>query len=307
MSLLPINLRLKTKNGQHVLKELTPQSSLDDLKRAASKLTQIPPGSMKILAGFPPRGLDISDGCRTLVALNLRSGDTLIIEEDATAKVAASNHVLQQVQAQLESCEGILTREVVPANNSCLFTSIHYVMEGGQLDLNCATSMRQLIASVVASDPDTYTDAFLGKPNAEYCAWILSDQTWGGAIEVSILSKYYGVEIDVVDTQSVRIDRFGEDQNYNLRVLLIYDGIHYDPLKLESVDPLVRPITKFSTGDENILAQALELAAEAKESRQYTDVAGFSLRCLVCNATLKGQAEAQKHASSTGHINFGEV
>jgi len=54
------------------------------------------------------------------------------------------------------------------------------------------------------------------------------------------------------------------------------------------------------------MAQALELAAEAKSVRQFTDVEGFSLRCLACQAPLRGQREAQNHAKQTGHINFGE-
>ena len=110
----------------------------------------------------------------------------------------------------------------------------------------------------------------------------------------------------MVDTQSIRIDRFGEDQSYYRRTLLIYDGIHYDPLMLESVDPSVSPKTIFSTADDGILQMALELASEAKASRQFTDVSQFSLRCLICQKALKGQSEAQDHAKTTGHINFGE-
>ena len=48
---------------------------------------------------------------------------------------------------------------------------------------------RALIARTVADDPETFTEAFLERPNAEYCAWILDEQKWGGAIELSILSK----------------------------------------------------------------------------------------------------------------------
>lgn len=43
------------------------------------------------------------------------------------------------------------------------------------------------------------------------------------------------------------------------------------------------------------------------QARQYTDLAGFSLRCLVCGKALTGQTDAQSHATLTGHINFGEV
>ena len=43
------------------------------------------------------------------------------------------------------------------------------------------------------------------------------------------------------------------------------------------------------------------------QKREFTDVTGFALRCLICNTPLKGQSQAQDHAKSTGHMNFGEV
>lgn len=49
------------------------------------------------------------------------------------------------------------------------------------------------------------------------------------------------------------------------------------------------------------------LAREAKESRQFTDVHRFSLRCLECRVLLTGQKEAHNHARDTGHVKFGEV
>lgn len=44
------------------------------------------------------------------------------------------------------------------------------------------------------------------------------------------------VEIDVVDVLTSRIDRFGEDKAYSHRILLLYDGIHYDALAVELLD-----------------------------------------------------------------------
>lgn len=42
------------------------------------------------------------------------------------------------------------------------------------------TDLLKVIAATVASDPEKYSEAFLGEPNAEYCAWILDSQKWGG-------------------------------------------------------------------------------------------------------------------------------
>lgn len=95
--------------------------------------------------------------------------------------------------------------------------------------------MREIIAKEVENDKDTYNEAILGKPNYEYCLWIQQPETWGGAIEVSILSRFFGIEIDVVDIGNAIINRFGEDKNYGMRAFLLFDGIHYDPLYLESM------------------------------------------------------------------------
>ena len=56
--------------------------------------------------------------------------------------------------------------------------------------------MRAVCASVVAADPISYPDAALEKPRSEYGTWIQTEDVWGGALELSILSKCGG---DVVD------------------------------------------------------------------------------------------------------------
>lgn len=239
------------------------------------------------------------------------SGDTLIVEEEKNKPkppaVPAAAPVGVPKGLVLEDAVPTLQRRVVPADNSCLFTSVHYVVEGGVYEPTCAPEMRGLIAQIVASDPTAYCEAVLGKTNEEYCAWIRREDTWGGAIEVSILSKFYQCEICVVDTQTVRVDRFGEDAGYQKRVLLIYDGIHYDPLQKALAGSDAPPQTVFSTADDVTLAQALELADEARRKRQFTDVNRFALRCMVCQTGLVGQKEARQHAKDTGHTNFGEV
>lgn len=53
----------------------------------------------------------------------------------------------------------------------------------------------------------TYNDGFLGQENEDYQAWILDKKHWGGAIELSILSKHYGRVIAAYDIQTKRVDR----------------------------------------------------------------------------------------------------
>ncbi|XP_069489324.1 ubiquitin thioesterase OTU1 [Ambystoma mexicanum] len=300
-----LRLRCKSRQGTAPLQGLSVASPLRELQEHIRALTGVPAERQRILLGFPPRSLELSDGEASLGGLRIQSGDTLIVEED-TSKTKTDMASKPKIQESRDVLPG-LSRKVVPADNSCLFTSVYYVVEGGVYDPACAPEMRNLIAQIVASDPESYCEAVLGKSNEEYCDWIRRDDTWGGAIEVSILCKFYQCEICVVDTQTVRIDRFGEDVGYTKRVLLIYDGIHYDPLQRTFLDPDVPPLTIFSSSDDIVLAQALELADEARSKRQFTDVNRFTLRCMVCQQGLTGQGGAREHAKETGHTNFGEV
>ena len=59
-----------------------------------------------------------------------------------------------------------------------------------------------MIASVVSSDKEKYSEAYLARENSQYCTWILTKEAWGGAIEVQILAEYFNVQIVVVDTKS---------------------------------------------------------------------------------------------------------
>ena len=71
----------------------------------------------------------------------------------------------------------------------------------------------------------------------------------------------------MVDTQHLRLDRFGEAEGFTERALLIYSGIHYDALALLPYPTASASVDKtiFSTDDDDVLAMALSLANEAKQ------------------------------------------
>lgn len=318
----PLILRVRSKKGVARLQSLTANSSLKDLKHQITDTTGIEYSNIKIMKGYPPTALDTSNENATLQTLYLKDGELLTIEECSSSgekqqsnesKTALSeksntkSSTSVSLPKEAKKTDGVF-RKVVPANNSCLFTSVHFVMENGVLNLDCQKAMRDMIAKSVSSDPITFNEAILGKKNSDYCKWIKDSTSWGGSIEIMILSKYYKCEICVVDIRTGRIDRFGEDCAYPQRVFIIYDGIHFDPLYLQTnIHEPDNIQTKFSTKNDAIMVQALELADEAKKAKQFTDVANFKLRCLCCQQPLGGQVEAQKHAEKTGHINFGEI
>lgn len=225
-------LKVKTKTGQQILSNLTPDSTVKELRTALSNVSNIPENRLLVLSGYPPKSIDVSRDSLVLKDSGIKSGDTLILEEKPAAAEPVEQPVLEPSNAK-----GILMKQVVPADNSCLFSSIHFVLNGKVEDsAEIAPSMRHIIAETVSKDQTTYSEAILGKPNAEYCEWIKDSNSWGGAIELAVLSGYFGIEIAVVDTINAIINRFGEDQNYGNRVFLMFDGIHYDPLYLEPFD-----------------------------------------------------------------------
>jgi hypothetical protein len=150
-----------------------------------------------------------------------------------------------------KSIIGQLIRFVVPADNSCLFSSIYFALHSGKLDLTANKFLRNLVASKIESDHTTYSEAMLGRTNSEYSKWIrrgntfgvracvlfvfesidrFQDDSWGGGIELAILTQEYEIEICVINTECEgRIDYFGEDRHFPYRVFLLYNNLHYDP------------------------------------------------------------------------------
>ena len=49
-------------------------------------------------------------------------------------------------------------------------------------------------------------------------------------IEAQILSEHFGIVITVIDTKSGSMTDFGEGIGSSQRMILVYDGIHYDAL-----------------------------------------------------------------------------
>ena len=128
------------------------------------------------------------------------------------------------------------------------------------------------------------------RPREEYISTILKPSSWGGAIELAILAKHYGTEIDSVDVETGRIDKFTpppEIDSHN-RCVLVYSGIHYDAATLAPMldvpDDFHQTIVSRTTDgdDDPVLVSAKKLADKLRAKRAYTNTATFDLRCQVC-------------------------
>lgn len=87
----------------------------------------------------------------------------------------------------------------MPDDNSCLFRAFGTaVLPGDDLSM---LELRSIIASTIQGDPETYTKVVLEQSPDDYCRWIQTQDAWGGAIEMGILSKYFDIEICSIDVK----------------------------------------------------------------------------------------------------------
>lgn len=205
---------------------------------------------------------------------------------------------------------GTVVLRIMPDDNSCLFRAVGGAIIGG---MDTMTELRSIVAQTIQAQPDVYSDVVLEKKRDDYCRWIQSENSWGGGIELSILSKHFGIEICSIDVQTLRVDHFNEGQP--TRCFVVYSGIHYDMIALSPSDP---PYTHanappdfdtriFDAADPVIMEKAVELCRTLQKRHYYTNTASFQLRCNVCGGMFVGEKGATEHASKTGHYDFGEA
>jgi len=204
-----------------------------------------------------------------------------------------------------------LIHRIVPDDNACLFSSIALVFEQ---DMGKASAIRQIVADGIRKDMITYSEAILGRPRDEYITTILKPASWGGAIELSVLSAHYKTEISSIDVETGRVDRFepSSGNESGNRCILIYSGIHYDaatlsPIKDAPADfhQTVFPIMTADKSDPMLVA-GQRLADILRKKKAFTNTATFDLKCEDCGQGLVGEKGAQAHAKETGHVRFGE-
>jgi len=102
----PLILRIKTKHGIETINSLTGASTIAELRSEVSTLTNLSVESIKLLSGYPPKPLPGLDPATTLAELYLKSGETLIAEEDMSArKVQLEKNYHDEVSYVLYLCD----------------------------------------------------------------------------------------------------------------------------------------------------------------------------------------------------------
>ncbi|EDN06990.1 zinc finger protein [Histoplasma capsulatum] len=223
------------------------------------------------------------------------------------ANIAVENDP-PEISSPEHGCTVVL--RIMPDDNSCLFRAVSSAVMGA---MDAMTELRSIVAQTIQEQPDVYSAAVLEKSPDDYCRWIQTEDSWGGGIELSILSKHFDVEICSIDVQSLRVDRFNEDKP--TRCIVVYSGIHYDVIALSPSD---EPYTHsyappefdtkiFDAADPIILERAVALCKILRGKHYYTDTASFTIQCHTCGRQFVGERGATKHATETGHYNFGEA
>lgn len=160
-----VSLRVRCEGGQGVVRGLVTEDSLEKLishsLEALGMEETKESDSLKLLSGFPPKPLDISDRDKSISSVGIRSGDTIIFQvsqgQSSTKSTDEQSAPPQPRQVDGESNQkrlktdnpppqnssnSKLRRKVVPADNSCLFTSINYCMSGALVGSEHSAFMR---------------------------------------------------------------------------------------------------------------------------------------------------------------------
>jgi ubiquitin thioesterase OTU1 len=226
----------------------------------------IPAHRIALSSGFPPRPLATDgDNAGRLVSDVLRSGDMLIVKDtgsEGSGELRRGHTNGKYVPPSHP--QGILVRRNVPADNSCLFHSVSFVCE--DRSRSGGPALRAQIRDAVLLNKSKFTALYLEQPPEQYARWIMQPTSWGGAIELTILSFLFQTEIVVCDLQSHRTEVFGTGENYTTRSFVAYTGTHYDALSVagamsqasEGADQVL-----FSSTDERAMEMGKRFAKSA--------------------------------------------
>ena len=199
-------------------------------------------------------------------------------------------------------------RRLVDADNSCLFSSIAYLTNRENYNESSSLIYRNMIVEYLHNNE--FEDALLDLPKPYYISEISNTNKWGGGIEIKIFSEIFKMQIAVVDAQTNRIDLFGQDQNYENIIFILYTGIHYDPLVMNFDETMESEsdITIFKTSDKDILNKFKDFCKTFTEKGDFVDIGNILLlECTDCQEKFMNKVSATQHANKEDHWNFKQL
>lgn len=147
----------------------------------------MPSQGQVIRSGYPPTVVDMANPSATMSSLNITSGQTLMVEGTASVDGQPINPTVPAVSTVAPTkIEAGIRRKEVEADNHCLFYSIYFLMNEGEIRKSEAQLLRSQISRHILQNQEEFNQLVLGKAPMDYSAWIQSDNSWGGSIELSI-------------------------------------------------------------------------------------------------------------------------
>lgn len=183
----------------------TIQKLLDHLKEKQGA----EPSALKY--GYPLKNIDLSNTSTTIEPLDLKGEAITFVPKEDTSTSSAPPEVPvatkpdfkpKAVEADHTVIEwpekdGFLALRVMPDDNSCMFTAFGGVLQRA----DPAPTLRREVAEYILAHPDKFSRVVLEMDPQRYAQTMLSPDRWGGAIELSILSDIYDIEICSVDVK----------------------------------------------------------------------------------------------------------
>ncbi|CAG8477161.1 8018_t:CDS:10 [Paraglomus occultum] len=308
-----MRLRVRYRDQNQVINNLDETSTVGELKKVIHNEFGISQREQELKCGYPPRISTASDES-SLESAGIRNGETIIVDklelppEPVLTPVVEATVIEPLPDISAQTTSRVFQATSVPeakvkGDLITVQTRNGYAMLREMEDDNSCLFRAIVIVKKVQSDPVTYNDAFLGMSNDEYCTRISGPNTWGGAIELSIFSEHFNVEILSIDVGTGRVDRYGQNNVASKDcVYIIYSGIHYDAIVLTPLeDGSVQDFdqTVFDVNDMTMWKAAENIAKAMNMLHKYTYTATFTIKCRDCGVGLKGEKEAAEHAKGT--------
>lgn len=267
--------------------------------------------------GYPPQKVVVDDQSivKTVEDIGLSSGEKVgaaLKAGSSSGMSIPSQPVASAPEPALKDNQGsfvdnagtkwVLQQHKVPDDNSCLFHSISYCV---YKDISLSYGLRERVAKEILADRQKFNEAILGKPVQEYVKWIQERDSWGGGIEIAVLSQVLSVAVYVLDIDALKYEKFNEDK-YDEFIVILFNGVHYDAIESTTHKTVfnVKTDEQFSN---LVLACALEIAKNLKRGGHAFNTHKAKIVCNICKQTFVGERDIAKHAESTGHTDFGQL
>ncbi|ORY67236.1 uncharacterized protein BCR38DRAFT_337697 [Pseudomassariella vexata] len=322
-------IRFKAPSGQGVV-ELEDDATARQLTDAIK--TKIDSTDITIKYGWPLKTLGSDQLDATILSLNLQRENLTIVPAESrvpspaptpTNKVtekAPSRRNPEDVNVQIPGKPGdpsFLILRVMPDDNSCLFRAVSGALLGRTDDPEGPppNKLREMVVQQIMLNPETWTEVVLDRKPADYCRTMLKPDTWGGEIEIAIISEVYGIEICVIDVKGGAVIKYGEG-SYDQRCVIVWSGIHYD--RIVEVMDINQAETSFDisswdvASSDHILESSKVLCQQLKDRGYFVDLNDAVLRCNDCydigkEVYVQGLRARIDHSKETEHQNFEEV